>query len=225
MKKHLAWILGGTTVGLFGAGATMFGCSSTPAGNDAGMDVTTQDVANDVNNMDTGTMDAGPDVTCKIPSLHPGAAGTIFCGYDDAGNSFSCGGDGGGQQCCLGGPIGGGQYAPEICATFGGACNNPPSDAGGKGLPIECGQTSDCTANNVNGVCCLQGGASAPAPISGCPSTDLKSSGGTGIKCEVGAACAGGGDLQICESNAECGDAGKVCTPFHWKLYQLGFCM
>jgi hypothetical protein len=211
-KQQMAWILGGVTFSMLGAGGAMVGCSSgttTDGGADSAIDNSTgQDVNN---NNDTGTNDAGGDApSCTIPGLHPGPGGDIFGGFGcDAG-----------QQCCLGGSTGSNTFAPEMCATWGGACNNPVDG----GSPIECEQTQDCEANGKTGfVCCLQG-ASNPSPITGCPSTDLKSSGGKGIFCEQ-TSCTGSGDLQICESQAECGDAGKVCTPFHWKIYQLGFCM
>lgn len=140
-----------------------------------------------------GGADSGPDTSgsssggsssgsgsssgCKSdPTLHAGTPGDIFCGYTDAG-SFSCST---GQQCCLGGKLGTG-FAPEACETFGGTCTN-----GSGPLPIECQQPEDCAANAKTGaVCCLQGGASLPAPVSGCDAKDLKSQGGSGIVCEM----------------------------------------
>jgi len=223
MKRTLAWILGGATVSMLGVGATMVGCSSGGGGTDSGTpDVTTQDTGTpDVNKTETGPMDSGAD--CKDnPDLHPTEAGTIFCGYNDAGTGFSCST---GQQCCLGGSTGSDTYAPEGCYTWGGACPNPPPDGG---APIECEQTSDCYANTDGGteaglVCCLEG-ATAPAVVAGCQAGDLKSSDGKGIFCEQGSACTNSGALQICEQNSDC-SGGKTCVPMRWKIYEIGFCM
>ena len=243
MKTQIAWILGGGSVVAltFITASGMTGCSSNPAtdgGNDSGNQ---PDVINqqDVVQQDVVSTDAG----CKTaPSLHPGNPGSLFCGYlDDASvfggpdGSSTCSGSGScscgtGFECCLGGSLGGGQYAPQICSTWGGGCNNPPPDAG---VPIECEQTSDCTANGAptGSICCLTGNPSAPAPDPGpsCP-LDLKSSGGSSIGCVVpadaGAAagtCPNSGDLQVCETQAEC-PSGKTCTAIRWKLYEIGVC-
>ena len=177
----------------------------------------------------SGSSSGGMEAGCKAdPSLHPGTAGTVFCGYTDAG-SFNCPM---GQECCLGGKVGT-SFAPEMCGTFGAACTN-----GTNPLPIECQQPEDCTANGMAGAaCCLQGGASAPAAVAGCDPGDLKSSGGTGIICEgagggdAGASDAGAspgackaGELQICEAPSDC-PAGKTCTATRWKLYEIGVCL
>jgi hypothetical protein len=225
MKRQLAWILGGATVSMLAVGGTMIGCSNNSGGSDAGPDTgTAQDQSSpDVNNMnDTGTNDAGSDACKDNPDLHPTEAGTIFCGYDDAGNGFNCTT---GNQCCLGGSTGSDTFAPEGCYAWGGVCPNPAPDGGN---PIECEQTADCLANGSDAgpnVACCREGAGAPAVVMGCQAGDLKSSGGKGIFCEQGPTCTNSGALQICETNAECGDAGKVCTPMRWKIYEIGFCM
>lgn len=164
-----------------------------------------------------GTTDAGCG---SSPSLHADTAGSIFCGYTDAG-PFSCTT---GNECCLGGELSKSVFAPEACAAFGTACTNPVDG----GLQIECGQVSDCAANGVaNAACCLQG-ASAPTIVSGC--SYYKASRGTGVVCEPGAdagasvpACAAG-EVQVCSAQADC-PTGKTCTPMKWKLYQMGFCL
>ena len=229
MKKQFAWILGGGSVVALAmvTAAGMTACSPAKTGedggSDAGMDVMQQQ---DVVQQDMGTQESGP--TCKSnPTLHMTAPGNIFCGYlPDGGPSFSC--DAGADAASAEASAAASTHR-NSCAAFAAACNN----GGVAGLPLECQQTADCTANSVNGVCCLQGVTGVPqVEAAGCPPQDLKLSGGTGIKCEQGAACAMSGDLQICSSNADCGDAGKVCTPFRWKITRLatacnerpGFC-
>jgi hypothetical protein len=171
---------------------------------------------------------------CKTdPSLHPETTvGTIFCGYQpDGGPAFDCMK---GNQCCLGGSIGGGLYAPEQCSPFGTVCSNPaPVNGTGGGLPIECNQVADCTANGkANSACCLQGGASQPSAVAGCDSADLKSSGGSGIVCEGKGGDGGGGgatpacaagEIQICAIDTDC-PTGMTCTAMRWKLYEVGYC-
>jgi hypothetical protein len=157
----------------------------------------------------------------------------VYCGFSDAGTDIDCLSDSGtAQQCCLGGTITGG-YAPQVCGAFGSACTN-----GTGAIPIECGQISDCTANGVVGAaCCLQGATSGPTAVAGCPSSDLKQSGGTGVVCEASDAGVGdagdagaaapscaSGEYQVCAQQADC-PTGKTCTPAHWKLYDIGFCM
>ena len=175
-----------------------------------------------------GTSDAGTGTECgSIPALHQDEAGSIFCGYDDAGTSFSCTP---GQQCCLGGEINS-VFAPQVCATFGSDCTNGGNPDAGTGnfvaVPIACNQIADCIANgNANATaCCLQG-AKAPTPVTGCGYD--KSTNGSAIVCEGtagGAAtpCAAG-EIQICSSQADC-PTGTTCTAGKWKLYQLGFCL
>jgi hypothetical protein len=171
--------------------------------------------------MDSGS--TGTDAGCGTsPTLHTTDAGSIFCGYNDAG-SFACGV---GTQCCLGGKVGS-SFDPEDCVSFGATCDNPaPTDAGGGGLPIQCGQISDCTANGITGAaCCLQGTA-APATVPGC--TYAKATNGTGVVCEASDAGGGvpacaAGEVQICSSDSDC-PTGQTCTPMKWKLYQMGYC-
>jgi len=220
MKNRMAWVLGGgAAVGMAMIAASLGACSSGDSTTkDAGKDVTTTtDAGKDTGTTaDTGTQDTGTTADCgSIPKLHPVEAGTIFCGYTDAGG-LNCTT---GEQCCLGGKTGTNTYAPEQCATWGGPCDNPPPDGG---TVIECGQNADCTVNGMDGgVCCLKG-AGAPALVSGC--TYYKSAGGTAISCEAptNGACAAG-ETQICEQDSDC-PQGKTCTPVKWKLYQLGFC-
>ncbi len=227
MKKQLAWILGGASLVGLGMIASLNACSGDTATNDGGLkDSTTKDQSTtDTGTPDTGSQDGGTDTgtgaECgSTPTLHPTEAGTIYCGFSDAG-ALDCPT---GQQCCLGGKSGT-TFDPEKCMTFGATCDNPSPDAStSPGIPIECGQNSDCTANNLSGnVCCLQG-ATAPAVVSGC--TYYKATGGTAIKCETASAgaCTGSGDVQICSSTADC-PTGKTCTPMKWKIYQMGFCM
>lgn len=213
--------------------------SSSGATDDSGVDATgsSSGSGSGSGSSSGSTTDGGSSSGCKAdPTLHPGTGGSIFCGYTDAG-SFNCPT---GQECCLGGTMGTG-YAPEMCATFGATCTN-----GTGPLPIECNQPQDCAANGMaNAVCCLWGGATAPAPVSGCDSGDLKSTKGSGIKCEMptastsdagsgdggasdagmatGGSCATG-EMQVCEAPGDC-PTGKTCTPIRWKLYEIGVCL
>ncbi|HEY8041797.1 MAG TPA: hypothetical protein VIF15_18465, partial [Polyangiaceae bacterium] len=103
----------------------------------------------------------------------------------------------------------------DDCVTWGQGCDNPADG----GLPVQCEQTSDCTANGHSGsVCCIKG--TTPAAVPGCGYDKAK--GGTGVFCEQGTACASG-DIQICSSQADC-PSGTTCTPFKWKIIQLGYC-
>jgi hypothetical protein len=170
---------------------------------------------------DLDASDGGPAVDCgSAPTLHADDAGVVFCGFGADGGHLYCGT---GQECCLGGPLDldAGTFAPQECAPFGSACSNPADG----GLPIECGQIADCTANGQAGtVCCLQG-ATAPTIVPGCGYA--RASHGTGVVCETPAAgtnaCAAG-ETQICSVDLDC-PSGKVCTPMKWKVFQLGFCM
>lgn len=226
-KQHFAFILGGTWLGAMSLIASMGACSGDTTPTDSGpKDSTAKDVVtNDVVQQDQNTPDSGsdaPSADCgSIPTLHTSEAGAIFCGFlPDGGSSFSCTT---GTQCCLGGKVGN-NFLPEDCVTWGNACDNPPPDAASPGLPIECNQNADCTANGKSGnVCCLQG-ATAPAQVAGCGY--YKSTQGTAITCEApsNGACTGASDIQICEQTSDC-PSGKTCTPMKWKLYQLGFCL
>ena len=170
------------------------------------------------------SLDAGVDANCgSIPSLHPDPAGTIYCGFGDAG-AISCTT---GTECCLGGSLGSG-FAPEQCAPYGSTCTNggDPDAGGSLAIPNACAQISDCTANGVTGAaaCCLQG-ATAPSVNPGC--TYPRPKGGTAVVCETGSTSPGTcaqGEVQVCSSQADC-PAGTTCTPGKWKIYQLGFCL
>jgi hypothetical protein len=197
------------------SGAHPDGTASSSGGGDDGGASSSGGEGGGSSGGDAGT---GPDCG-NTPSLHATEAGTIFCGYEpDGGPAIDCPT---GKQCCLGGALGGGTYAPEECVTWGTACTNPADG----GIPIACGQISDCTANGQAGAtaCCLQGATVATVAGCGFP----KYSHGTGIVCEgdgggAATACAAG-ETQICTSQADC-PAGKTCTAGKWKIYQLGFC-
>ncbi len=247
--KHLALVLGAAALVASG-GVGSVACSSSSSnssssssssggsssgGSSGSSSGSTADSGGDDSGSSSGGGDGGGSSGCKMdPSLHPGTAGSIFCGYTDAG-AFNCMT---GQQCCLGGKEGSG-YAPEQCMTWGGTCTN------GMGpLPIECEQPQDCAANGMTGAACfLQGNPSPPAPVAGCDPGDLISHGGSAIACEVagsggdggsagdGGAAEGGaagacaaGELQVCEAPGDC-PTGKTCTPIRWKLYQIGVCL
>lgn len=225
MKKQIAWIFTGAAL----LGVAMIGsleaCSgddnkTDAGGKDAAKDQTTQDVVGQdvVNNDSAPPQDGGSPECGSTPSLHPDDAGTIYCGFGDGGGLDCLTG----QQCCLGGKVGN-TFQPEDCVTWGGTCDNPAPDSGTSNpIPIECEQTSDCTANGKTAnVCCLQG-ATAPAQVAGCGY--YKSTQGTAISCET-ATCSGAGDIQICSSNADCPVTKPTCTPMKWKILQLGFCM
>jgi hypothetical protein len=226
----------GKSIWLFGASATVAACvvgvgacsSDSATGNPSGA---TEDasVGSDTGSSSGGdsgssNTDSGGDTTdagCgSSPKLHADTAGSIFCGYSDAG-AFSCAT---GQECCLGGEITKDVFAPEACAPFGTECTNPVDG----GLQIECGQVSDCAANGVaNAACCLQG-ATAPTIVTGC--SYYKASRGNGVVCEPGPDAGGAvpscaaGEVQVCSAQADC-PTGKTCTPMKWKLYQMGFCL
>jgi hypothetical protein len=152
----------------------------------------------------------------KDPSLHGADAGSIYCGFDDAGNNFSCPI---GMQCCIGGSIGQGNFDPDKCVPWGMACDNPT----GKGLAVPCEQASDCAANDAgtNNVCCLMG--TTPSQVVGCDSADWKAMGGTGTQCVSGTTC-GTGNTQLCLQHGDC-PSGMTCTAFRWKIIEMGFCM
>jgi hypothetical protein len=157
-----------------------------------------------------------------IPTLHPDDAGTIYCGFTDGG-SLLCPT---GQECCLGGSLGAGQFAPEVCASYGATCTNGGVDGGSPAVPITCAQVADCRANGNAGAtsCCLQGATVSTVPGCGYP----KFSHGSAIVCEGDAGgpatpC-GPGETQICSSQADC-PSGTTCTAGKWKIYQLGFCL
>jgi len=230
MKKQIAWIFGGLSVAGVAMVASLNACSSgddstvkdsgtkDSTGTDTGTpDGGTTDSGTKDTGVDTGTPDCG-----STPTLHVTDAGSIFCGYDDGGSSFSCTT---GNQCCLGGKQGN-NFLPEDCVAWGAACDNPAPDAGSSNaVPIECEQNADCTANgHANNACCLQG-ASAPTAVTGCGY--YKAVGGTQVVCETpsdAGACTGSGEVQICSSDGDC-PAGHTCTPMKWKLYQVGFCL
>ncbi len=231
MKKQLAWILGGAAIVGLGMAASLSACSSDDSGNpDSGTKDGTTPIdtgTKDTSTTDTSTPNDGGTETSTvdcgtIPTLHPVDGGTIFCGYPpDGGAGFSCGT---GQQCCLGGEVNN-SFLPEACETWGGICDNPLPDAStSPGVPIECNQNSDCTANGQSGnVCCLQG-ATVPQVVAGCNYD--KSTQGTAIKCETAAngACTGSTDIQVCSQQSDCPN-GKTCTASKWKIYQVGFCL
>lgn len=213
--RTLALVLGSALV-VTGGGVAATACSSsnsgTPSGTDSGGGKDGTANSDGGGTGDDGGIgdDGGTAVDCgKSPGLHPEDAGTIFCGFADAGK-LECTT---GNQCCLGGKLGQG-FAPEQCVQFGSACTNGADG----GLPVQCGQPSDCTANGqANSVCCLRG--NAPAQVAGCGY--YKASGGQGTFCEQSCQT---GETQLCESNGDC-PSGKTCTPFKWKVLQFGFCL
>lgn len=203
-----------------GSGSSSGGADSSvdsPSGDDGG----TSDTGTAADG--SGSSSGGGDASaCKTPpSLHPGAAGAIFCGYGagDAG-SITCAA---GQECCIGNGTSSAGYAPDECSTYGTPCTNSTIDAGG--LPVECEQTSDCTVNNGDAggyVCCLQGVTGGPQPVAGCPG-DYKATGGKGVACEQATSCAAG-ESQVCSADTDC-PTGMHCQAFRWKIIQLGYCM
>jgi hypothetical protein len=180
----------------------------------------------------SGASSSGTTASCKsAPSLHADPAGSIYCGFGAAdGGSLTCGT---GQQCCLGGKVGG-AYEPQVCGTFGQACENPGPDAGSPAIPVQCAQVADCTANGIQNAACCLAGAEAPAPegaLPACASSGLKVSGGNSIMCEVssspapasGAPACAAGEAQICSADSDC-PTGQTCIPMRWKVIELGFC-
>jgi hypothetical protein len=172
--------------------------------------------------------DAGVPEDCgSSPTLHVDEAGSIYCGFTDAGlDCFR------GQECCLGGYlVDSGSFATQACATWGSTCKNGVygNDAAAAPIAIECAQVADCNANGVTKsvACCLQG-ATAPADEPTC--TYPKSTLGSAIVCESSDAGGAGvpacatGEVQICSSPADC-PAGKTCTAGKWKILQMGFCL
>ena len=148
------------------------------------------------------------------PTLHPSAAGTLYCGGTGA-TTLSCAI---GQQCCLGGALGDGGFAPEQCAARGQPCaNGGGGGTGTPGLPIACYSSGDCAANGASGdVCCLKG-ASPTSPACAWP----RYANGQGIACET--AC-GADEVRVCTSNDDC-PSGTTCVPGKWKIFQVGFCL
>jgi hypothetical protein len=224
MKKNtLAWfVIAGAGIAFSGLG--MAACSSSSTGNpstgdtDSGSNADGTTKSDGSTGSDGGTDDSGTGGDCgRAPTLHVTDPGDIFCGYLDDGGSFDCLT---GNECCLGGSIGSGNFDPEQCAAWGTACTNPADG----GVPIECTQSADCTANGKPGACCLQG-ATAPAVVAGCGYS--KSTRGNAIVCEesdaAAPACSGAGELQVCSADTDC-PSGKTCVASKWKLYNLGFC-
>jgi hypothetical protein len=219
MKK--GWLIAGVVVGST-AGTIVVACSSdNSTGTTTG--TTTHETTSNTTTSGTGgtttTSSTGNTTTSSCqsdPHLHGADAGSIYCGFDDAGNNFSCPT---GMQCCIGGSIGGGNFAPDECAPWGTACMNPAN----KGLAVPCEQPADCAANDggASSVCCLMG--TTPALVPGCDSNDYKASGGTGTQCVSGTTC-GAGNAQLCLNQSDC-PSGMTCTAFRWKIIQMGFCM
>jgi hypothetical protein len=206
------------------------GDSSSSMGDDTGTGT------GDDGGTPTGDSGSGGGPDCgTIPGLHTSAAGSLFCGYDDAGAHITCTT---GQECCLGGSNGTtskSPFFPEECATYGSACPNQIDGGYDLAVPIACNQISDCIANGQTSAtaCCLQG--ATIAPVAGCGYNKAK--GGSAIVCEGsgdgGAAAGDAGtptatacginELQVCTGDADC-PSGMTCKAGKWKIYQLGFC-
>jgi hypothetical protein len=56
--------------------------------------------------------------------------------------------------------------------------------------------------------------------VPGCTYDKLQ--GGAATTCKPTACSAG--DVQICSSDKDCPAANPTCTPFEWKVLQLGYC-
>jgi len=167
----------------------------------------------------------GPDAGCgTFPALHQGPPGDVSCSLGADGGVLDCLAASGTGTCCVGGSIGGGGFEPEICAANAAGCTNGAADAGGTAaIPIQCWQVADCAPNGVSGAqsCCIQGGATQPAPNPGC--LYVRSKAGTAVACETTPTCAPG-EVQICASQADC-PANKMCMPGKWKIFDVGFCL
>ena len=247
--RTLALVLGSAVV-VAGAGVGVTACSSSSSpdnggGNDAGNgghDATSggndsgntmgNDSGNTMGNDSGNTMgnDGGTTTAdCgSSPSLHVDEAGSIYCGFNGDAGALTCAK---GQECCIGNKDPQTKaFDDQACVTFGSACNNPTAtDASAGGIPMQCAQIADCTANGVqNAACCMQGGE-APAMPAGC--SYYKTSDGNSITCEAangappdaGAPSCAPGELQVCSSNADC-PAGKTCVASKWKIIQIGLC-
>ena len=218
----LALVLGAAfTVGVCGVSAAA--CSSSSGNTGSGSS----------SGGSSGSSSGGDSgVVCKSnPTLHTATGGSIYCGYaGDAGATLTCPL---GQECCIGGSLGGGLYADDTCQTWGSTCDNPAPDASmSPGLQVECEQTADCTVNSSAGdggtgeggagsmVCCLVG--TSPAQVAGCPIEDQKAVGGNGTVCEQASACMTG-EVQVCLQTSDC-PSGQTCTPFRWKIIEMGYC-
>jgi hypothetical protein len=223
------WLIAGAIVGCM-VGAILGACSSTNSGvtttgtttheTTSGQSSTTS-MTGTGGSTTTTTSTGGSSTTtssCQSdPKLHQADAGSIYCGFDDAGNNFSCPT---GMECCIGGSLGrDAGFAPDECAPWGTACMNPAN----KGLAVPCEQPSDCAANDggTGNLCCLMG--TTPSQVVGCGAADIKASGGTGTQCVQGATC-GAGNTQLCLQSGDC-PTGMTCTAFRWKIIEMGFCM
>jgi hypothetical protein len=235
--RTLAWVLAaGCTVAAGGVSATACSSSSSPLPSSPEHDSGASETSSGGSSSGSGSgsssgssSDAGADCG-TTPGSHASEAGTIFCGFDDAGDLY-CPTT---QQCCLGGGIGGGNFAPEECAAYGAACTNGGGDSGSNTQPIAiaCEQIADCKANGMAGAtaCCLQGakcaaGYTCEGTPGACPYP--KFSDGTAIVCEgdgggATTACQAG-ETQICGATADC-PTGQTCVFGKWKILQLGFC-
>ena len=116
--------------------------------------------------------------------------------------------------------IGPGMYAANDCEPWGTVCSN----GGAGGLPLECNQVADCTANGgpAMSACCLVG-ATTPALVLACGY--YKSIGGQRVVCEtnIDGDC-GSGEINVCSSDRDC-PGGMTCTPMDWNIFQFGVCM
>jgi hypothetical protein len=203
---------------LCGSDSTCINACGDSVGSDALSELV---AALDCSNASCASACNGSGGTCgSTPTLHEDPPGSIYCNYGPDGGDLSCSG---GRECCLGGATGPSTFAADVCEGVGSGCpNGGLVDAGGSpGIPVECNQVADCTANGNSGAvaCCLQN-ATTPSVAAGC--TYPRATLGSGIVCED-SPCAGG-ESTICSSQADC-PAGKTCTPGKWKIFEVGFCL
>ncbi|HEY8038747.1 MAG TPA: hypothetical protein VIF15_03105, partial [Polyangiaceae bacterium] len=126
--RTLALVLGAAATMAVG-GLTATACSSSSSGNGGGGGNDSGAATDSTAGGDTGTSgddssaggdtstgDDGGGVDCgSTPGLHSDEAGTIYCGFADAG-SLSCPL---GKECCIGGSLGGGNFGVDDCETWG----------------------------------------------------------------------------------------------------------
>jgi hypothetical protein len=161
-----------------------------------------------------GTSGDGGAVDCgSAPSLHTETKAGVYCPFSTIGDGGKAGTCTAGEVCCQTLSADAGASTCEPAGTLVAACPAPTES-----VVWECEDPIDCVGNSNGTVCCGFGTAEKEAPS--CTNYDYVS-GAKGMGSVCATSCAGGN--IICETNAECGDAG-TCTPVKYHGNQVGFC-
>jgi hypothetical protein len=215
------------------------GPGSSP--HDGGQDATTAEAGGnggDAQASDASDAPSEPPPDCgiapKLPVEDAGAdaadagapiPGSIFCAASTAGTLVCPTG----EECCIGGKKNGAPQ-PAECAVFGATCGNGTGDAGSAAASaVQCNDVSDCKANGLPGApaCCLRGsqsqlGCTYPLFVGG-GNVVCEGEGDAGAPPDGGITACATGELQVCQSNADCA-AGKKCVAASWIGRPIGIC-